>query len=87
MEAYIEYIGWFGAVAFTLCGAPMAYDAWRDQCADRINNLFLFLWTVGDIALLIYAIYYTKMPLIADYALNAVFVAYIYYIKFKYRNN
>lgn len=82
----IELIGYIGAIAFTLCGWPMAYESWKDQCAKKINNWFLAMWSIGDIALLIYNIAHHHTPLIIDYTLNAFFVAYIYYIKYKYRD-
>ncbi len=81
----IEVIGYIGAIAFTICGLPLAVETWKLKEKEKINVYFLFAWLVGNTCMLIYSIHLGAVPLILDYCLNSIFLAVIYYVKWKYK--
>lgn len=75
-------IGWIGSIAFGLCGLPQALRVWKNGHAKDLSNLFLFLWTFGEVCT-IYAVS-TDDPkdyLIANYILNLLSLSVMW--KFK----
>jgi len=48
----IEVIGYIGAIAFTICGLPLAIETWKLKEREKINNYFLFSWLVGNSCML-----------------------------------
>lgn len=78
----MEFIGWLGGVLLAICGAPLAWDAWKKgRVDDGVNWLFLNLWFWGEVAVLIYVIPQLLWPLIANYSFNIVLIAIIMYYK------
>lgn len=76
----IEVIGTIGSVCMALCGAPLAYEAWRHKQID-INTSFLTIWTLGEVFSTIYI--WGDWVLMINYCFNLLFLSIIW----KYRNN
>lgn len=78
----ITQIGWIGAIAFGVCGLPQAWKSYKDGHADGISNGFLALWTIGEVFTTIAVVVEAPKPyLLANYALNAVFLAVMWKYK------
>ena len=73
----IETIGWIGAVAFAICGAPQAYKSWKEGHAHGLAWSFLVLWYIGELFGLVYVIALLSYPLIFNYAFNVILVTVI----------
>lgn len=77
----IDIIGWIGAIAFSVCAVPQAYEAIRNKVC-YINKSFLSLWLVGEIFTLIYSISVGVLPLIVNYVVNGIcLIIIVYYNK------
>ncbi len=65
-----EVLGYFGAVLLAACGLPLLFP-------NRKNGelAFLYMWLVGEIALLLYVLSTTRStPLLLNYSLNTLLV-------------
>ena len=81
MEIILEVFGWVGGILLSICGAPIAWESYRDGHSDRVNMLFLKLWFWGEVFVLIYVFPKFLIPLIANYAFNIVLILVILYYK------
>lgn len=77
----LEIIGWIGAIAFAVCGAPQAWQSYKTKTAEGVSSLFLYLWLIGEIATIIYVIPKGHLPLLFNYLANLVFISIILYYK------
>lgn len=74
----LQIIGWLGGLFLAVCGAPLAWEAWRRGEVDRgLNWLFLNLWFWGEVFVLIYVSPQLLWPLIANYSFNIFLIAII----------
>lgn len=80
-----QYLGWTGSILFAICSGPQAYKAYKDGHADGLSVPSLVLWTLGEIVTLAYVLIRKDWPLIANYVLNLVFAAVLWYYKLKPR--
>lgn len=75
----MDFIGWAGGICLALCGAPLAYRAWKDKFID-IDKPFLFLWTLGEILTLAYVL--GNWPLVFNYSINLLCLGVVWrYVK------
>jgi len=79
----LESIGWLGAFFFAICGAPQAYESYKNKNSDGIAIMFVILWLLGEIFMLAYVALQPELslPLIANYIGNLGIVAIIIYYK------
>ena len=77
----MEIIGWVGSFLFAICGAPLAYSAWKNKKSDVDIN-FLTLWFFGEVLTLVYVLYTEPLlPLIANYVFNILCILIVYWYK------
>jgi uncharacterized protein with PQ loop repeat len=82
----LEIIGWVGAVAFAICGAPQAWSSFKNKNSEGISSLFLYLWLIGEVATIIYVLPKGHLPLLFNYLANLLFISVILYYKLKPKN-
>jgi len=75
----IETIGWAGGLLLTFCGAPMAWQSYKEGHSNGINMLFLQMWLWGEVLVLFYVLAQPILlyPVVANYAFNIVLIAVI----------
>lgn len=74
-------LGWLGSVCLALCAAPQAYKCYKEKSSDGTSLGLLILWTIGEIATLIYILPKADIPLIMNYTANLFFLAVIWRYK------
>lgn len=79
----IELLGWIGALLLATCGAPMAWQSYKQGHSEGISAGFLWMWFFGEVLVLIYVLPQLLYPLILNYGFNIILVAIV--IKYKYR--
>jgi len=82
----VDIIGFIGAIAYTVCNIPLVYRAHKTKDVSCFPWLTLHLWSIGNISFLINSIAHNNTPLILDYTMNGFILAYIYYIKTRYKS-
>ena len=73
----LDVSGWVGSFLLAICGAPLAWQAWREGHAHGLNWLFLHLWFWGELFVLIYVTPQYLWPLIANYGFNIFLILII----------
>lgn len=83
----IEAIGWLSSILFALCGAPQAYQSWRQGHSRGVSALMLWMWFIGEILAIIYVLgkIGVDKPLLFNYTVNLMFLVII--LKYKYKEN
>lgn len=78
-------LGWIGSVAFAICGLPLVWQCVERGNAKGVNNVFLILWSIGEVCYVIQVIAdYGFVPwMLFNYLLNIVFIVTILYYKVK----
>ena len=77
----MELLGWVSSVCLVVCGVPLAYAAIRSKSTGDISPLFILLWTVGEVAGLVYV--WGDGPLTLNYGVNLLVCAVLCYYLFK----
>ena len=67
-----EYIGWFGAVCFSLCAIPQAWLSFRQKHSDGVSWGFLLLWLGGELGMIAYmlGVNLESLQLLLNYLFN-----------------
>lgn len=79
----LDILGWIGAMSFLLCGLPQALDCYHKGNGDGLAHGFLWLWFIGECCMTPFTILSNApLPLIANYAFNAVILLVI--MRYKY---
>src|SRR5690606_7815513 len=81
----IEVIGFIGGLFLALCAVPQAYKSYQDGHANGMSHSFIWLWCLGEIAMLAYILgkyQFSDLWLILNYTVNTVIIFVI--IKYKY---
>lgn len=80
----IELIGWLASVCFAICGAPQAYQSWKQGHSQGVDTLFLMLWLAGEVLMMIYVPLGPgwDWPIMFNLMLNFCFICVI--IKYKF---
>lgn len=73
----MEVFGWISSICLGICALPQAIKCYRQGHAEGIDYMFLGLWTLGEIAGIIYVIYINSLPLIVNYSFNLVLLSII----------
>lgn len=79
----IEISGWIGSICLAICAIPQAYKSFKEKHSNGVSWSFIVLWLVGEICTLIYIIPTGSKPLIFNYVANILFVAVIFFYKFR----
>lgn len=74
-------MGWLGSILLAICGAPQAWQSFRDKHSDGISWAFLLLWGFGEIFCLGYVYNKLDLPLFVNYAINIIIVGVMVYYK------
>jgi uncharacterized protein with PQ loop repeat len=82
----MEFIGWIGAICFSVCGVPQALMAYKNKHANGLSDSFLWLWWTGELATLIYTIPLEALPLIVNYLFNIMCINIIIFYKYFGKN-
>ena len=80
----MEFIGWVGSFLLTICGAPIAWQSFKDGHSIGVNMPFINLWLWGEVFTLFYVLAQPEIliPLVANYALNIVMISIILYYRY-----
>lgn len=70
----MDVIGWLGSALFAVCGLPQAIQCAREGHARGLNWFFLLAWFGGECLTIIYVYPKMDLPLLANYAVNMVFL-------------
>ena len=80
----IEALGYIAGFLFAFCAFPQAIQSCKEGHSRGINNLFLWMWFLGEVLMTAYV--YLKhgldMPLLINYWINTVLILVI--MKYKY---
>lgn len=74
MQMDIEIFGWVGSALFAICGLPQALQSIKDGHSRGLNWFFLLAWLGGEIFTIIYILPKMDLPLLANYAVNLIFL-------------
>jgi len=77
----MEILSWIGSFLLAICGAPIAYDAYKNKRSD-ISTAFIMLWFFGELFTLIYVVYKQENALTFNYFSNIMFIGVVIYYKF-----
>lgn len=78
----MEFIGWFGGILLAICGAPLAWEAWRTgNVGHSLTWTFLNLWFWGEVLVFAYVLPQWLWPLIVNYGFNILCILVIAYYK------
>lgn len=69
-----EFFGWIGSALFAICGLPQALQSIKDGNSRGLNWFFLLAWFGGEIFTIIYVWPKMDLPLLANYAVNLIFL-------------
>ena len=84
------YLGWIGAILFSICGFPQAIKTWKTKKAGDLSWLFLLMWWGGEVLTLFYILIddailgITHFPLYINYVINLIIIYYLIYAKAHY---
>lgn len=79
--------GFLGAVFFSICAIPQAWQVWKTQDAKSLSLSFLILWILGEIFMWLYVIlqnisvHVMQWPLHINYLINGILLVYLVYKK------
>jgi len=83
----ISILGWLGSLLLAICGAPQAWQSYKDKHSDGISWAFLLLWGFGEIFCLGYVYDKFDLPLLMNYAVNILIVGVMIYYKINPKND
>lgn len=82
----MEVVGFIGAFLLSACGAPAAYQAYKEKSCNGMSWIFLSMWYLGEIFTLFYVLPKNDvLPLVMNYGLNIVFISIIIYYKVRFK--
>jgi hypothetical protein len=79
----VEFIGYTAGVLFALCGAPLAYHAFKmGKSYEPLS--FLYMWFIAEILMTIYVLETVGFdgPLFLNYTFNIIFIMIV--LKYKH---
>lgn len=84
----VEIIGWIASILFAVCGAPQAYQSWKDGHSNGVSGAFMWTWLFGEVLMQIYVIlqHGMDMILLVQYWANTLFVLLILWYKYRPRS-
>lgn len=83
--AFIETIGWIGAILLATCGIPQAYKSIKTKRFEGLSLVFIMWWGFGELFTLWYITERAfKWPLIFNYVINIIVVFIIIFLYMKY---
>lgn len=77
INKFIDACGWFGSLCLAICAVP---EVWRALSADYydISLFFVVLWLLGELGVLIPAMFLFKKPyIIVNISCNIMFILVI----------
>ena len=77
----MDAIGWAGSMLFALCGLPQAIESYKQKHSNGLTWMFLLMWLWGEILTFVYVLPKMDYPLLANYAVNFVFLIVIIWFK------
>jgi uncharacterized protein with PQ loop repeat len=78
---WVQFFGWIYSLAFALSALPQSIKSIRDGHAEGVADGTLILWSIGEIAGIIYGIGINEYPIIFNCMMNTVFVGIIVYFR------
>jgi len=75
----VGIIGWTSTFLLSLCGIPLAFQAWKEGHANGVNKLFLWMWFIGEFSAMVYVLLQHGFdgPLMINYWFNLLLVAIV----------
>jgi len=83
----IQLIGCIGAISFSLCAVPQAWQCFKQGHAKGLSPLFLLLWGLGEVCMTIYVLLTVgwDIPLLSNYLFNFACLLVMSYYRFNPR--
>jgi uncharacterized protein with PQ loop repeat len=87
-----EVVGWIGSLLFAVCALPQVIHTFKTRKTDDVNELFLWLWFLGEIFTFSYVVVDDiasknyHIPLYFNYAFNLLMLFYLIYAKYSYNS-
>ena len=78
----LEALAWFGTLILVVRGLPQAYRSWRQGHSTGLSPAMLWLWFVGSVLMLPYAIGNLDGPVTIVYGSNVLFVGIMVWYKY-----
>jgi uncharacterized protein with PQ loop repeat len=67
----IEIFGWIGAILLPACAIPQIWKIYKTKSVEDISLLYLWLWFIGEVSILFYALFSIKnWPLLFNYIIS-----------------
>jgi len=85
-----EIIGWMGSILFAVCALPQAIHTFKTRKVDDLNELFIWLWFLGEVFTFWYILvddFNNKIyhvPLYFNYLFNLIMLFYLIFAKYRY---
>ena len=85
-----EVIGWMGSILFAICALPQVIHTYKTRKTDDLNELFLWLWFLGEVFTLCYIFIDDitnktyHIPLYFNYIFNLLLLFYLVFAKYTY---
>ena len=84
----IDILGWLGSALLASCGLPQVWTTYRTKTVKGLSLAMLLTWHFGGLFMLIYiCVVAPALPVIVNYALNAVSTTSLLVMYWMYRNN
>lgn len=77
----MEALGFAGSVLLALCGAPQAYESFKNKHSGGVSIWFILMWFVGEWCLLVYSAQFGSIPLYLNYSFNIAISGIILWYK------
>ena len=87
-----EIMGWMGSILFAICALPQVVHTYKTRKVDDLNELFIWLWFLGEVFTFWYIIVddinnkIYHIPLYFNYLFNLIMVFYLIYAKYRYNS-
>lgn len=77
----MDDIGWVSSSCFMVCALPQVITCIRSGSATGLSWAFLLIWLVGEITGIFYVFPKGHLPILVNYAVNAIFILTILSVK------
>lgn len=79
---WTQFFGWIYSLCFALSALPQSIKSIKEGHCKGVADGTLLLWSVGELAGVLYGIGINEIPIIFNCAMNTVFVSIIVYFRF-----
>lgn len=77
----ITFLGWLSVTLLTVYAIPLAGKVVREKSAESVDNIFLWMWFIGELTGLLYVIFMNHWLMALNYLVNVMALSIIIYYK------